>query len=77
MNSTRKLYVPTASDASGASSATAFFAAAAIRLDRRAALDEPRGGPQRETPLLAAARHGNKPLVTLLLDQGTSRSFPL
>jgi len=36
MNSTRKLYVPTASDAFDAIGATAFFAAAAIRLDRRA-----------------------------------------
>ena len=36
MNSTRKLYVPTAVDAFDAIGATAVFAAAAIRLDRRA-----------------------------------------
>ena len=38
MNSTKKLYVPTASDAFDAIGATVFFAAAAIRLDRRAAV---------------------------------------
>ena len=37
MNSTKELYVPTASDAFDAIGATVFFAAAAIRLDRRAA----------------------------------------
>ena len=42
MNST-KLYVPTAFGAFDASSATAFFAAAAIRLDRRAAARRRRG----------------------------------
>ena len=42
MNST-KLYVPTALDAFDASSATAFLAAAAIRLDRRTVLGRRRG----------------------------------
>ncbi len=37
MNSTRNLYVPTASDAFDAIGAAAFLAAAAMRLDRRAA----------------------------------------
>ena len=43
MNSTRKLYVPTASDAFDAIGATAFFAAAASRLDRRTVLGRRRG----------------------------------
>jgi len=44
MNSTRKIYVPTAFDAFDAIGAAAFLAAAAIRLDRRAVVGRRRRG---------------------------------
>ena len=56
MKSTRNLYVPTAVDAFNASSVAAFFAAAAIRLDRRAVVGRRRRGRAGVSGLASSAR---------------------
>ena len=60
MNST-KLYVPTAFDAFDASSATAFFAAADIRLDRRTVLGRRRGRAGVSGAGVASSAHRRDP----------------